>query len=190
MGEKQEYDPNIGPALAILAAAQEGNAQTIYSAVAIAGVQQLTDSCTELARRMIINAELNLETSDLTLVFHWATKEKGVWLPASIRYIDRFAWSPARRLGIYFTGSVLQHYIDQGGATDEEWESGDFTLPARLRLDVTRMRRGTQRVWALALAYSMVVISEAIADYDDADLDERIKAYRARAATEMLVTPA
>ena len=190
MGEKIEYDPKIGPALALLTAVNDGNVRTVYTAVQIAGPQQLTDSCCELVRRMILNAELNIETGDLQLVFHWASDEKNAWRPIVIRRRDWFSWSPARRLGLYFVGSILHHYIEQGGGTEEEWESGEFEVPPGLRLNLGAMKGLTAREWALGLAYGMSIIAEAIADYDEADLDERIKAYRAWAATQMLAPTA
>jgi hypothetical protein len=183
MAATPDYDPRIGPALTMLAAANEGNIATIYAALDVAGGQQLTDSCTELMRRMILNADLHAETDDLILIYRWATNERHTWRGAALRRVDLFPWSKARRYGVYFTSTILQHYIEQATPPDD-YES---RMPPGMRLSIGSLPALSQRSWALGLSYGMSIIAEAIADYEDADINERITAYRAQTATEMLV---
>ena len=183
MADQEEPTPKIGPALALIGAVNTGHLEAVYATLDVGTVGEITDSCTELIRRMLLNAQLHEEPQDLQAVAEYVVNVRYVWPDVYIRRQDRLWFSRARKYGIGITATIMGHYLQHSGLLDED---DDPLIPVDMSISVDRLKRSQNRAWVLGAAYSTALIASAIADYIRKPLDERLRAYRAWAAAELL----
>jgi hypothetical protein len=193
-------NPKIGPALALVTAALAEDLALIYATAELAmlqpengdsvkhvrenSLQGLADSCTELIRRMVIRADIHQDIEAMSVFADYVTNTRYVWPDMYARTVDRrVPWSPARRYGIRIARELVHHYTLNVGLVEGD---GAPLLPPRVTLRVPPRAEKRPQEFTLGLAYATALCVSAIADIDNRPVGDRLDAYRAAAAKELL----
>lgn len=197
-------NPKIGPALTLVTAALADDVALIRDAAELSmlqpedhdaartvreqSLQGLADSCTELIRRMVIRADLHQDVEAMSAFAGYVTNTRYVWPDMYARTVDRlFPWSPARRYGIRIARELVHHYTVNAGLVEGD---GEPLLPPRVTLRVPPRAEKRPVEFTLGLAYATALFVSAIADIDNRPVGDRLDAYRAAAAKELLAETA
>jgi hypothetical protein len=175
----------IGPALALVDAVRGNDLGQIHLLHHVLGNSALAISATELIRRMLVVSD-TIEDLDGLEELHEIAHGKWSYSDIGVRSADRrVPYTLPLRYARGFSCSILTWHM--GGCYVDE--DGNDIARAALTVEVPIGALSRQRAWALGVAYSTTLLAELIADFEDVDLDSRIDAYRAFAASESLRLP-
>jgi hypothetical protein len=175
----------IGPALALVDAVRDNDVQQVYLMHHVLGGEALAVSSAELIRRMLVGADTVDDLEGLEEL-HTIVHGKWTYSDIGIRSIERKMpytrpLHYARAFGCdVLTFHMADCYVDEDG-NDLERDPLQVRMP--------RGARHMERAFVLGVAYSTTFLAEELAHHEDVDLDKRIDAYRAYAATESLQLP-
>lgn len=173
---------NLGPALSLVDAILSTDVKALKALRRHFDNPALVDSVCELTHRFIVASRAHLDSNRIVDLMDEHLGQRARYDGVVIRVVDRrLRYTKALRHARQFSGALLEHYLRHAYYLESSERTSSPPRYAMKPIFIPRSRSFT-----LGLGYSITLTAVRLAELDQADIAERLRAYRALAARESL----